>query len=72
MCTFYDLDATDVAREFAEFRPVFRKLNLVISVEDLMAETRAMRKTPNDDENDDEEDRDGTPTLKVLGRSQLH
>ena len=39
LCNLYDLDATNVARELAEFRPVFQKLHMLISIDDLMPVT---------------------------------
>jgi hypothetical protein len=37
ICTFYELDAINIARELFEFRPVFRRLHAVISLDDLMS-----------------------------------
>ena len=54
------MDATNVARELAEFRPVCRKLHTLICVDDLLSDTRSMQKTKvhddYDSENEDEDD----------------
>jgi hypothetical protein len=38
--TFYEMDETNVSSELAEFRSVFRKLNKVICVDDLLFDQR--------------------------------
>lgn len=57
LCNFYEMDATDVALELAEFRPVFRTLYTLISVDDLMSsDARSMQKAHSDSEYNDKED----------------
>ena len=36
LCTFYEMDPVTVVYELAEFRPVFRKIHLLVNVDDLI------------------------------------
>jgi len=40
LCKFYEMNETNVSSELAEFRSVFRKLNKVICVDDLLFDKR--------------------------------
>ena len=67
------MGATNVERELAEFRPVFRKLHTLICVDDLLSDTRSMQKTKAHDDYDSEnEDEENDHDVEVLAISKLN
>jgi len=44
LCKFYEMNETNVSSELAEFRSVFRKMNIVICVDDLLFDKRQIKR----------------------------